>query len=240
MKVGTSTRAISAQRSTKGPRIGVAGPYQWSTDLLMVSISSRLRRPIADLCQVDQGLVVRIVQKGIDVLVADISGAQGIPIIECIHRRRPTTSIMALSIPNGHEDVVALVQSGVTAIVPPTCPLDDLITDLRFILRSAGVCTPRVADMLAHHVGRIPSRYFARARPLSPRETEVANLLAEGFPNKLIADALNISQGTVKNHIHRIFEKMSIQRRADIPERLSHARQILLDPNSDRSNGSPR
>lgn len=224
MKARNARRATSPTSAKSAP-IGVAGPHRWSRDLLQVTVCNRLRTPCADLGQVDEGLVNRVGRKPVAVLVADLSGAESIRVIERLHRIHPKIAVMALSVPEGNGDVVSLVQSGVTGIVPLNGALAELIADLRYILRSAGTCTPRVADMLARYIGSNSSRCPGRRRELSPREIQVAKLLAEGLPNKLIADALHISQGTVKNHIHRILEKMSIKKRADIPGRLPQVQQ---------------
>jgi len=55
---------------------------------------------------------------------------------------------------------------------------------------------------------------------LSPRELEVAVLVAEGLSNKVIADRLCLTVGTVKDHVHRILEKTGLSSRAGIAGRL--------------------
>lgn len=52
--------------------------------------------------------------------------------------------------------------------------------------------------------------------PLTPRETEVAALVAAALPNKLIAYELSISEYTVKNHIQNIFSKLAIGNRSEL------------------------
>lgn len=61
---------------------------------------------------------------------------------------------------------------------------------------------------------------------LSEREHEVALLASQGLRNIDIAQRLFISQNTVKKHMKSIFEKLSIQRRSQISERLGHARHM--------------
>jgi DNA-binding NarL/FixJ family response regulator len=50
---------------------------------------------------------------------------------------------------------------------------------------------------------------------LSPRENEVLNLLARGLLYKEIAEQLHISTATVRQHIHRIYEKLHVQNRTE-------------------------
>ena len=55
---------------------------------------------------------------------------------------------------------------------------------------------------------------------LSPREVEIARMVAEGYPNKIIADVLDISLWTVGTHLRRIFAKLSVGSRAAMVTRL--------------------
>jgi DNA-binding NarL/FixJ family response regulator len=48
---------------------------------------------------------------------------------------------------------------------------------------------------------------------LTPRETGIVRLVAQGLPNKEIADQLFISEGTVKTHLHNIYEKLKVDSR---------------------------
>lgn len=50
---------------------------------------------------------------------------------------------------------------------------------------------------------------------LSPREKEILQLLAKGLLYKEISDSLNITSGTVRQHIHRIYEKLHLQNRTE-------------------------
>jgi len=62
---------------------------------------------------------------------------------------------------------------------------------------------------------------------LSPREQEIARMVAQGHPNKIIADVLNISSWTVGTHLRRIFAKLGVSSRAAMVARI-------------RENGNPR
>ncbi|MFB3119568.1 MAG: response regulator transcription factor [Stenotrophomonas maltophilia] len=65
-------------------------------------------------------------------------------------------------------------------------------------------------------------------RELSPRETQVLQLLAEGSPNKVIASQLDISEHTVKFHINSIMGKLGAQSRTDAVMRATRSGLILL------------
>lgn len=73
--------------------------------------------------------------------------------------------------------------------------------------------SPRAADT---HFSHLSSR-------LSPREWQIAMMIAEGQPNKTIARALHISGATVSTHLRRIFVKLGVHSRAEMIARLSGA-----------------
>jgi two-component system, NarL family, nitrate/nitrite response regulator NarL len=55
-----------------------------------------------------------------------------------------------------------------------------------------------------------------RFTALTDREGEVAGLVCEGLPNKMIARRLGVTEGTVKIHLHMIFKKLAVRSRADL------------------------
>jgi DNA-binding NarL/FixJ family response regulator len=54
------------------------------------------------------------------------------------------------------------------------------------------------------------------AGALTPREIEIVQLVAQGLRNKVIADRLSISEGTVKIHLHNIYEKIGVDGRLEL------------------------
>ncbi|MEL1250753.1 helix-turn-helix transcriptional regulator [Aurantiacibacter gilvus] len=79
---------------------------------------------------------------------------------------------------------------------------------------------------------RRPATFVRNERALaslgiSPRETEVLDLLAQGAANKVIARRLDISPNTVKTHVARLFEKLGASNRT---EAIAKARELRLLP----------
>jgi two-component system nitrate/nitrite response regulator NarL len=58
-------------------------------------------------------------------------------------------------------------------------------------------------------------------QPLTSRETQVADLVCQGHPNKLVAQILNLAEGTVKAHLHAIFQKLDVGSRMALIVKLS-------------------
>src|SRR5262249_25562252 len=73
---------------------------------------------------------------------------------------------------------------------------------------------------------------------LSPRESEIARMVAKGYPNKSIASVLDISSWTVSSHLRRIFTKPGVRSRAAIVARLLADGQRNTPPSSDQQHAS--
>jgi DNA-binding CsgD family transcriptional regulator len=69
--------------------------------------------------------------------------------------------------------------------------------------------------------------------PLSPREREIARMVAEGYPNKTIAAVLEISSWTVSTHLRRVFAKLGVRTRAAMVARALEE-GLIADRSRDR------
>jgi DNA-binding NarL/FixJ family response regulator len=123
------------------------------------------------------------------------------------------------------EDADLLSQSvryGVAGIVPKKSPTELLLKSIRKV--NAGelwLDRATTADVVRQLAGRpipAPRNLPQTDKPvaLSRREREITALVAQGFRNREIADKLFISEQTVKNHMHNIFEKVGVQDRLEL------------------------
>jgi DNA-binding NarL/FixJ family response regulator len=106
--------------------------------------------------------------------------------------------------------------------VSPDGSEQDLVTAIEYALRGELYCSPRVAGFLLQGVATL-SRRLPRSGDqlaLTLREREVLGLLAEGMSNKEIARSLGIGGSTVKNHVHKILQKLEVHRRGEAAVRL--------------------
>jgi two-component system, NarL family, nitrate/nitrite response regulator NarL len=116
--------------------------------------------------------------------------------------------------------VLACVEAGVAGYVPRNAGIGTLVATLESAARGEAMCSPRVAASLFRRLrdladAQAPSA-GAPAEPLTAREREIAALVAKGLSNKEIARELCIEVPTVKNHVHRVLEKLHVMRRGQI------------------------
>ena len=71
-------------------------------------------------------------------------------------------------------------------------------------------------EAMARAIGAMSQADGGSARALTPREHEIARLVAAGYRNREIGVRLHVSNGTVKTHLHNIFEKLGVETRAGL------------------------
>lgn len=141
----------------------------------------------------------------VDVAVVDIGlpGMDGIQAAAELKRLRPALRIVMLTAHNLREEVLAALAAGADAYCVKSARMDLLLLAVRAAATGSAYLDPQVA----HHVlsgVKAPDP----AVPLTPRELEVLRRMADGWPNRDIADALDVSVSMVKLHVQEILVKL--------------------------------
>ena len=123
----------------------------------------------------------------------------GVDAIIAIRQQHPEARIVILTTYDDDEDIFRGLRAGAKAYLLKDVLRDELLTCLRAVHGGKTIIPPAIAAKLA---GRMST--FA----LTARELEVLRPMADGLGNKEIADALSISEGTVKTHVNAILRKL--------------------------------
>jgi two-component system, NarL family, nitrate/nitrite response regulator NarL len=150
------------------------------------------------------------------VVLLDLGIDEGLATLRELRRAWPETAVVALAVRDVHVDVVAWAEAGAAGIVPREASLSRLADVVESVAGGESLCSPRTAAALLRRVAALAEgEQAARLRPLTRREQEIARLIERGLSNKEIASRLTIELPTVKNHVHAILEKLSVNRRAE-------------------------
>ena len=147
---------------------------------------------------------------GPDVVVTDVRlpDGTGLDLVRTLRLTNDQIGLVVLTMYAGDEQLFAALEAGASAFVAKDSPADDVIA----AARHASV-SPR--SFTAANLADAMRRRMSPTGPqLSPRETEVLRLLAEGLGVTAIARQLFVSESTAKTHISKIYEKLGAANRA--------------------------
>lgn len=112
--------------------------------------------------------------------------------------------------------VLEALRSGAHGYIIKGSTAERLIDAICTVAGGGSYLDPAVASKVIGRVGRSHERRAPRSRELTEREQVVLRGLAAGKPNKIIADDLFISEGTVKYHIKSLFTKLQVNNRTQL------------------------
>ena len=157
-----------------------------------------------------------------DVTLLDMRmpGINGLGVLKTIREHTQELPVVMLTTSTDENDLLESLRSGAQGYLLKDMEPDELVLALRDIVNEGKtVVAPDLAPILARAVqGKPPEQIEKEASPfaeLTPRETEILGLLAEGQSNKAIARNLGISDGTVKLHVKAILRKLDVHSRVE-------------------------
>ncbi|WP_280637333.1 response regulator transcription factor [Nocardioides sp. W7] len=155
--------------------------------------------------------VTQVLASDPDVVVMDLRmpGGDGVAAVGELRRLGARAAVLVLTTYDTDADTVAAIEAGATGYLLKDTPAERLFESVRATAAGETVLSPAVVARLASHV-RSPSGGAA----LSAREREVLALVARGTSNRAIAEALFVSEATVKTHLVHVYDKLGAADRA--------------------------
>ena len=151
-----------------------------------------------------------------DVILMDVSmpGMTGVEATRIIKREFPHIGVIALTMYEEQQYIFDLVRAGATGYLLKDSDSAQIVAAIRTISRGESLIHPSVASkilaefsLLAEGKGR---KRGVLEHDLTDREITVLRLVADGKTNKEIANVLDLSEKTVKNHVRNIFHKLHV------------------------------
>ena len=185
-------------------REGLALILQRQPDLDVVAQASDGAEAVA------AGLATELDLAILDVAMPKLTGLQA---ARRLLEHRPELRVLILSMHDNEEFFFEALRVGASGYVLKSAAQDDLVAACRAALRGEPFLYPRAVGALIRAYLESGGERGGNLDPLTPRETEVVKLIAEGHTSREIADLLSISEKTVERHRSNVLEKLGLRDR---------------------------
>lgn len=133
-----------------------------------------------------------------------------------IRDRHPGIRVLVLSVFDQEKDVFEALRAGASGYILKNTPMSQMLDAIRVVAAGQTYLQPTIATHVVAEFNRLSRPITLNgeerrlASMLSEREVEILQHLVRGMSNKEIASALSLTEGTVKNHMTRILDKLQV------------------------------
>ena len=194
-------------------RVGIAQILSKEPDLDVVGEAEDARSAVDTALETSPNIVL---------MDLSLPSPGGIETTQRIKRELPSTAVIVLASAEDDDSLFDAIKAGAAAFILKDVGPDDLVNIIRrvsngeYLINDKVFSQPSVASRVLKEFrelavyGQEAAPIFA---PLSPREVEILDNIAQGMTNKQVAYTLSISEQTVKNHMSSILRKLSVNDR---------------------------
>jgi len=159
---------------------------------------------------------------GTDVLILDSITVQlsDYALIPEIVKQAPNAKVVLIDMEDDPEVFLECVRAGAVGYLLKDASSADVISAVRAVAQGQAICPSQLSMPLFRTVARqwtsVPSARIKLELGLTRRQQQLVPLIAQGLTNKEIASHLNLSEQTIKNHIHRMLRRVGASDRLQV------------------------
>lgn len=174
-----------------------------------------------------------VLESDCEVLMIDssVTDTFGFQLVQDIVGSSDGLKALMIGMEDEDEAFLKAVGAGVAGYVLKDASAMDVVAAIRAVARDEAVCPPRLCRSLFRYVSgtctNLPSMRVKSQLGLTRRQQQLVPLLAQGLTNKEIALHLNLSEQTIKNHVHRMLQKVGADDRLSVVEMVK-VNQVVL------------
>jgi DNA-binding NarL/FixJ family response regulator len=153
----------------------------------------------------------------VDILIVDIGlpRASGIDAIRYLSEHCPATQYCMFTVYEDDDKIFNSLQAGAKGYILKGSGIDKILQAVRELSQGGSPMSPSIARRILDIFQKMNITPVVASLPLTQREQEILQLLSKGLLYKEIGDQLTITTGTVKQHIHKIYEKLQVSNRTE-------------------------
>lgn len=158
-----------------------------------------------------------IPKQNIDILIVDIGlpRASGIEAIKFLTEHCPKMQFCMFTVYEDDDKIFNSLQAGAKGYILKSASKEKLLEAIRELSNGGSPMSPSIARRIIDVFSTLKTTPVVKSLPLSDRELELLTLLSKGLLYKEIADKLGITTGTVKQHIHKIYDKLQVSNKTE-------------------------
>ena len=158
-----------------------------------------------------------------DILIVDIGlpRASGIDAIRKLAELCPAMQYCMFTVYEDDDKIFQSLQAGAKGYILKGSAPDKILSAVRELHEGGSPMSPSIARRVLDVFQKLQVTPVVAALPLTQREHEILQLLSKGLLYKEIGDMLGITTGTVKQHIHKIYDKLQVSNRTEAINRFS-------------------
>jgi DNA-binding NarL/FixJ family response regulator len=203
--------------------------------VLRDALARLLRKDCVDVCGVSActpQLPDTVLAADPDILIteANSSVSPESTLLRQVFRLSPNVKVLIVDMEEDEATFLESVREGAVGFLLRDCSAADVLTAVRTIAQGQAFCPPRLCLALLKHVSTerfpLPSIQVKLQLGLTRRQQQIVPLIAKGLTNKEIACHLNLSEQTIKNHIHSMLRRTGANDRlavVDLTRHTTHA-----------------
>ena len=181
-------------------RLGLRTAFEPEPDLVVVGEASNGAEALAKIATLDPQLIL------MDVRMEKMGGIEA---CREIKSRYPDVRILMLTSYTSEDAVISSMMAGASGYLLKHLSRPELLRSIRLVASGQTLVDANATQQALDRLSQTPGW------ELTEREREVLTLIARGYTNKQIADALTVTEKTARNHVSHILEKLGLSRRSE-------------------------
>jgi len=198
--------------------------------ILLIDDHPLLRRGVKQLIDLDPALevvaeandaesgVVQALAVQPDLILLDLNmpHINGIDTLKLMRAALINSRIIVFTVSDNEEDLLAALKAGADGYLLKDMEPEDLLEKLHQAAHGSVVISDQLSSLLAQALQSNQAKNTPGSASLTPREKQIIKHIAAGFPNKVIARKLKITEGTVKVHVKHLLKKLNLRSRVEV------------------------